>query len=194
MRHLNPLLYVCLIVLISAQYLLLAQANAANPDETIVDVTPMQTSAPSQPGLLQSLGRFHPALVHIPIGWMVMVFLLDIGAFILKRTELEKCGYYALIATVLSFIPALITGLLNATHEPRMDPEELSNITMHKHIIFTMAIFAIAALVVRISKRNVLTGKTKLAYLLFILIAVILIAAAGHIGGEIVFGENYFPI
>src|SRR5687768_613844 len=35
-------------------------------------------------GFFEVVGHLHPAVVHMPIGWLVLLFLLDLAAFLLN--------------------------------------------------------------------------------------------------------------
>jgi uncharacterized membrane protein len=143
-------------------------------------------------GFWEILGRLHPAVVHFPIGWLMMVVIIDMVAFILGKDEWASWGLYVLIGTVLSFAPAIFTGFLNAS-SLSPDSPSLSLMETHRNLNLLVAVLCAAALVLRIKKGNALEGGSKWSYLGLILISAALLALSGHIGGKMVFGENYLP-
>ncbi len=143
-------------------------------------------------GFWEILGRLHPAVVHIPIGWLMMVVIIDLVALLLGRDEWASWGLYALIGTVLSFAPAIFTGFLNAS-SIAPDSPSFSLMETHRNLNLLVSILCVAALMLRIKKRNALEGGSKWTYLGLILLSAVLLALSGHLGGKMVFGENYLP-
>jgi len=180
-----------LFILSSQDSALFVSAGAELEDieeiEEIEEVTEAGT-----PGFLEYLGRMHPALVHFPIGWLIMLVLIDLGAFVLRLESFEKWGLYVLIGSVLSFVPAIITGLLNASYL-QDNASTLTTLAWHRNLNLLMAGLCVVALILRLKYRNRIAGGVKWAYLGLILIASVLMMAAGHMGGKMVFGENYLP-
>ncbi|MBI2571744.1 MAG: hypothetical protein HYV63_32440 [Candidatus Schekmanbacteria bacterium] len=82
-------------------------------------------------------------------------------------------GKYAHLATVVSFLPAIATGLLNAAHYPD-DPLLLARVATHRDVMLASARRAI--------------------YLGIITIAALLVLAGGHLGGQLALGETYLPL
>jgi len=58
----------------------------------------------------------HPALVHLPIGLNIGALLLSIAARSLRRPDLERSAYHALVLTCLFSFVALTMGLLDWQH------------------------------------------------------------------------------
>ncbi|MFH2006940.1 MAG: DUF2231 domain-containing protein, partial [bacterium] len=75
-------------------------------------VTASKKSARRSGGLKRLLGRLHIPWVHLPIGWLILLFLIDVGALVFRREGWERWGLYALAGTVLVLVPAVITGLV----------------------------------------------------------------------------------
>ena len=135
------------------------------------------------------VGRMHPAVIHMPIAWLVLLVLVDILNFVLGQKWLNKPGYWLLILTVCSFIPALLTGFINLNHKASVD--ELA--IQHRNMAILAFALCIAALNWRVIKKNNLEGGVKYLYLLLILLAAALIGQTGHLGGKMVFGLEYLP-
>jgi len=110
------LLSFCLISALIVFQLLAADKAAAQaaPDtgkiEEIQDVAAVEVTPAAQPGLMQLVGRIHPAVIHFPIAWLTLLLLIETVALFTGKAEWSKFGLYVLILTLLSFIPAVTTG------------------------------------------------------------------------------------
>jgi len=156
--------------------------------EDIVDVTPQNSGF----SFKKILGRLHPAFVHFPIAWLFMLFVTEIIAFIYNKPTWHKAGFYMLIILVLSFIPAVTSGLVDASlHD--MDAAEHSIMVTHRTINFIVTGLVVLALVLRLAKRSELKGALRGTYLGMIIIATVMIMISGHLGAKMVFGSNYLP-
>lgn len=182
-----------------------AKADDVEEIDDVKEVTPPPAAADARPGEVPSpwaprsfIGALHPAVVHLPIGWMVMVLLIDLGAFLLSRKEFESFGPWALGATVVSFVPGLITGLVREgtrvgqVAEGPAREELVRLVATHETLILVSAGLATLALVVRLALRNRLDGAVRGVYLTLVGAATVLVAVAGHWGGKIS-GTNSLP-
>jgi uncharacterized membrane protein len=143
-------------------------------------------------GIFEVVGHLHPAVVHMPIGWLVLLFLLDLAAFLLNRPELLPAGPWVGLGVVLSFIPAAITGLLRFDGLPQ-DPEAAAPALLHRNVMYGCLILCIAALVMRVMNRNELEGRTKWIYLGLVASACLTVTIGGHLGGQLVYGNDFLP-
>ena len=152
-----------------------------------------QAATDTRPGGWQDVvGRFHNAVVHVPIGWLLMVLLLDALAFALGRKELEAAGLWALGGALLSFVPAIATGLLRQGFVSQA-PDVRALVETHETLIFVTAGVASMAFLWRLAFRRDLVGAKKGAYLALIGVAAVLVAVAGHWGGKVAWGADYLP-
>lgn len=166
-------------------------------DDADVEVAPAGGPATTEGGaprggLLDVLGRLHVAVVHLPIGWVAMVVLLDLLAFGLRRRELEPAGLWALGATLLSFVPAIATGLLREDTVSQA-PAVHALIETHETLVFVAAGLTAAAFAWRWACRRDLGGVRKGAYLALVAAAAALVVAAGHWGGKVAWGPEHLP-
>lgn len=176
-----------------------APAPAAQADDDIeevddvveVKVAPVAAST-GVAGLPDLIGRLHPAVVHFPIAWLVLLFLFDLGAFVLRKESCERCGVVVLAVAVASCLPALASGFLR---EDRMGatPEMDALIDVHKLLMLAVTGVAALALVLRLARRNRLAGGWKAVYLALVAVAAALVGAGGHWGGKIVYGKDFLP-
>jgi uncharacterized membrane protein len=176
------------------------KASTAGDVEEIEDVqavevvqTPARAGGDAvRGGWADIAGRFHNAVVHLPIGWLLMVLLLDVLAFVLRRKELESAGLWVLGGALLSFVPGVATGLLREDFVAQTS-EVQKLITTHATLIFVTAGLATAAFLWRILFGKDLSGAKKGVYLALIASAAVLVGIAGHWGGKIAWGIDYLP-
>ena len=148
--------------------------------------------ADPEPGVKELAGRMHPALVHFPIGWITLVLLLDLLTFVLGRRELEAAGLWVLAFGVLAFIPAAVTGLLRAD-SLTVSAGIYYPVELHRNLAFLVLLICLIALVTRFRARKNLTGVVQWLYLAMMVAAAGLIGFVGHLGGKMVYGENFLP-
>lgn len=158
----------------------------------IEEVIPVELSSGDAPGALELIGRFHSAVVHFPIAWLVMLLLVDLGTFVFGRVGWLNWGFYIIIGTIFSFVPVFITGFLTAVHIPQ-DTGIFSLMVVHRNLNVVVAVICVTAFLLRLSRRNKIEGTVKWVYLGLILCSTVLIGISGHIGGKMVRGENFFP-
>jgi uncharacterized membrane protein len=171
--------------------------------EEVEDVEPVEvvqptavggdTAATAGPGLVEYVGRLHPLLVHLPIGWLLALVLFDLAGLVFGREGFARAGFWLLVLTVAAAIPAVITGLLRA--DELADKGAQSPLFAdHRNLMLTVTGLCIVALGVRIARRKVLDGAWRWIYLIILLSAAGLMAWGGHLGGQLVYGQDYLPL
>ncbi|MDD5011642.1 MAG: hypothetical protein PHQ00_05925 [Phycisphaerae bacterium] len=158
--------------------------------EDITEVAPVKT--PAEPTFIETIGRFHPAIVHFPIAWITLLVLLDFMGFAKGSLECRKWGIYILGLTVISAIPAVFTGFLRGGVVEQV-PEIHGLVEAHEAVMLSFTVVTAIAFAVRLSRKNELTGAYKLIYLALLGIAGLLVMIGGHLGGKLVFGPDYLP-
>ena len=132
-------------------------------------------------------GRFHPLLVHIPIGIIVFAALLSVVAVYKKSPVLESAINIALLAGGISAVFAALTGYFLSSS----GGYSAQTLNWHKWIgIAAAALILITWYVRRNKKTNIVLAKTPLSNWLLI-ICIVLITAGGHLGGNMTHGEGY---
>jgi len=143
-------------------------------------------------GFAETAARMHPALVHLPIGWLLLLLLVDLVGVGLAREPFRAVGPWIGVLTVLAFVPAAATGLLRQSFPP-YDRVADPLLVTHRTLMLAVAGVTLVAVALRLLRRNRLTGAWKWAYLVLLAGAAATITIAGHLGGKLVFGENYLP-
>jgi uncharacterized membrane protein len=168
-----------------------AQAGKATEVEEIQDVTPVEPAAHASAGSL--IGRLHPAVVHFPIAWVLLLVLVETAATITARDDLSRAGFALLVLACLSFVPAGVTGFLRAA-AMGSDPELKSLMLPHRNLNIAAAVACFAALALRTGLRDRFVSRhLRVSYLLLLAGSAALLSLAGHLGGKMVFGSDFLP-
>jgi uncharacterized membrane protein len=131
------------------------------------------------------LGHFHPALVHLPIGIILLAFLFE------WLSQRDAYGYLAPAVRpaygigALSALLACGTGYLLA-EDGGYDPETLER---HRWVGIATAVFSTARFLADRSKA--FQGFKKGVRLLPSVMLLILITVGGHLGGTLTHGSGY---
>ena len=155
-----------------------------------VEVVVKKDKVKKPAGLLDFIGRLHLILVHLPIGWLLLLLLVDIGTFGLKLKEGNRAGALLLFGTFISLVPAVITGFIRVTYVSTSENLEL--LQLHRNLSLGLVAVILLAFLERIRSRNKLEGSPKLFYLALVVAAVVLLGLAGYLGAQISFGPHIF--
>lgn len=148
-------------------------------DEVAVDEGP--------PSLRDRLGELHSAAVHFPIAWMLLLCLVELSALIRNRPEWHRFGFYLLAITLLSFVPAVVTGLIQAG-KTNFTGEYADILKLHRNLNILSTTGTLVALLLR-CRLN--TESNRIHRLLYVALVIALTAAvlySGHLGGRLVHG------
>ncbi|GAA4237637.1 hypothetical protein GCM10022291_24990 [Postechiella marina] len=136
--------------------------------------------------LVLYIGNFHPLILHIPIGALLGVFVLEVVNLIKPKLQLENASKILLWFTVISLIPAVIFGMFLAS-SGGYNVEVLS---FHKWLGWATALLCVWLLVFRLWAYTK-SQKTIRIYQGLLFINVILLTFAGHYGGSLTHGAGY---
>src|SRR5580765_2818741 len=128
----------------------------------------------------QFVGRFHPALVHLPIGFLVLLALLELVALKPGFKHLRSARPITLLASTLVALGTVVSGWLLA--ESGGYDEKL--LLWHR---WSGVGVAVASLLLWLFQA---AGLMKL-YRVLLPITVVLVAVAGHFGGSLTHGADY---
>ncbi len=128
------------------------------------------------------LGRFHPIVVHLPIGFLLLAGLAELIAR--KRNKnLDGAISIMLLSGAVAAVLAVVLGWLLAG-EGGYDE---STLFWHRWVGVAVAVVSIIAWLVK-SGQLQLASKT---YQISLVVLVLLIAITGHLGGNLTHGPNY---
>jgi uncharacterized membrane protein len=157
-----------------------------------VEVVPAPSPEGEPAGLRDLLGRLHPALVHFPLAWLFGLLVIDFVGLGLGRQEWRRWGFFALVGTTLAFLPAAVTGLLREDYMPS-DADVARALVIHRSLNFTVFGLVLAALGLRLFRRNDLQGWNRRGYLALVIVATGLVLLAADFGGKMVYGHHFLP-
>lgn len=134
------------------------------------------------PRTILFLGRFHPLLLHLPIGSLLVTFFIDILGRIQKkypaiiiRSMLGFSAFFAIITSVLGYFLSLEGGYNQET------------LDIHFYTGLLTAILALSLYLIS-CKNDFNTNKMFLPLFVIVLISV---GVAGHFGSVLTHGENF---
>jgi len=129
------------------------------------------------------LGRFHVLLVHLPIGIIYVTVALELMARRPRFAGLAAAANFLWGAAALTAVITVLLGLAHST-EGGFNPQILAR---HRALGISVAVLASGLFVLRTRRPHfyhstqLLTGP----------LALILVAAAGHYGGDMTHGSTY---
>jgi uncharacterized membrane protein len=132
------------------------------------------------------LGRFHPIILHLPIGSLIVLLVMEIINKFRPELNLDAACRILLWFSVVSIIPTITLGFLLASSGSYED--ELLN--FHKWLGWFTALICIWLVVFRQKKSTKSKGLSSFYYP-FLSINVVMMSLAGHYGGSLTHGEDY---
>jgi uncharacterized membrane protein/mono/diheme cytochrome c family protein len=141
---------------------------------------------PANPDLMRFLGRFHPLILHLPIGVMTLVFLQEIVLLFSKRDAPASAltvGFASATA-----VAAALTGILLVAADPA---EFRGRELVQDHLLGGIA-FAVSTIVLLVvhAWTEARLGKRHL-FRFTLLVSVSCMISASHDGASITHGSNY---
>lgn len=134
--------------------------------------------------MIESIGRFHLLLLHLPIGIFILVFLLEIISTAKKTSAHKEAITAGLFIGMCSAILSCVTGLM------------LSNggdykgdlVNAHKWFAIGLTTLSIILYILNIRKNR---GQGSSLYTPLFITLMILLGVTGHKGGSITHGEGF---
>lgn len=127
------------------------------------------------------IGRFHPLIVHLPIGMLILAFIIELASR--KQHHLRYVMPFVLRVTIFFSVLAWFTGWI-MPKEGEFDERLVS-----LHFWFALAVTLVTMLLYYLNQRS----DTKLGsyYFPLFVINMILLTLAGHYGGSLTHGEDF---
>ncbi len=135
------------------------------------------------------LGRFHPLLVHLPIGILFLAFLFECLSFKPENKKLKKVIQPALFWGSVFAIAAAITGFF--LRQEGGYEEVLAN--RHQNAGIITAVLSLVVYVLRPNVKNWVDRPQTRKWVKLALSASLMISLliTGHLGGSLTHGEDY---
>jgi hypothetical protein len=131
---------------------------------------------------LQFLGRFHPVLLHIPIGIIVLIPVLEIAGA--RRPALRETAGFLLRAAIVLALPTLALGYMLALGAG----DTGTTVSRHMWGAIVLCIGLMACLLVRPAWAS---SKQRHAYPAMLAATLLALTWTGHEGGSITHGSGY---
>jgi uncharacterized membrane protein/mono/diheme cytochrome c family protein len=139
------------------------------------------------PELLTFLGRFHPLLVHIPIGFLFVAFMLEVFSRFQRYRELRHAVTFILLLGTISAVVSAVMGYFLSLS----GGYEADTLFWHQWMGIGVAALSVLAYVLKVNadRRPTFPG-TRVYFPVFVL-AVFFTMGAGHYGGALTHGSDY---
>ncbi len=153
--------------------------------------TPLAAVPAAEKNIVQKgmifMGFFHPAIVHFPIGLLLVSGFFAILAFI-KRDAFESAAFHCLWIGALGAIVSCIAGWAFAD----LRGYTWSNDAVMRHRICGIAVAVLSVILLPIAYSARKSPKANLRYIWAggALCLALLVSLAGHQGGELTYGED----
>ncbi|MDX2246178.1 MAG: c-type cytochrome domain-containing protein [Bacteroidia bacterium] len=138
------------------------------------------------PDFVIFLGRFHPLVVHLPIGFLLMAFVLEILSRRKKFEAFQGSVAFVLLIGAISAIVSVVFGLMLAQGG---DYNE-NTLSLHKWMGIGVAVFSLLTWLIK-TRPELLNGVLKKAYLPLFGLSSFLLLLGGHFGGSLTHGSDY---
>ena len=129
--------------------------------------------------LIEFIGKFHPLFVHLPIGFFILLAVLETLALRPHWKELATANRIILLLTIPASIASVLCGWFLA-----WDHTETQTLFLHRWLGTAVAAAAIVLWIIR--QRGWMT-----AYRRTLIATLILLTVASHYGGSLTHGENF---
>jgi uncharacterized membrane protein/mono/diheme cytochrome c family protein len=144
-------------------------------------------AAVDPPEIMLFLGRFHPLLVHLPIGFLLMGFLLELFSRLPRYRTLQPAVSFVLFLGAWSSILAAGLGYLLSLGGG-YDEVLLGR---HQWLGIGVSVAALGALFLKTRLNRQPSTLKERVYGATLTLTVILMMGAGHYGGSLTHGSDY---
>ncbi len=132
-------------------------------------------------------GRFHPLVVHFPIGFLFFAFILEVLAQYQKKTLLKSSVPLALFLGFLSALVSCVLGyMLSLSGDYNSD-------ALDKHFWFGIGTTVIAFIAwgLKTKKFKIKIIESSRVHIASLTFVVVLLSITGHYGGNLTHGSDY---
>ncbi len=137
----------------------------------------------------QHLQNVHPLVIHFPIAFLIAATLFYFVAWIAKKEDFAKTGFWILLLGALSLAVSVGTGLYAAQGVMVHLSVRQNLLLPHKRLmIFTSAIWAIATIWAVFTRP--FPQKGRILFLVLLLAAVATMTIGADYGGRLVYDYN----
>ncbi|MEM7658028.1 MAG: c-type cytochrome domain-containing protein [Bacteroidota bacterium] len=139
------------------------------------------------PDFVLFLGRFHPLLVHLPIGMLMLGFVMELLGRRKKTANLrESTGFVWLMGAIAAWLSVFLGLMLAEGGGYNAD-----TLGQHKWMGIGLAVLATLIWFMRRSQKEGKPGLLPKLYLPGIIVSMLLLTGTGHLGGSLTHGSDY---
>jgi uncharacterized membrane protein/mono/diheme cytochrome c family protein len=139
------------------------------------------------PDLILFFGRFHPLVLHLPIGFLLIAFILEIISRFEKFRAYRPAVGFVLFLGAVSAVVAAGLGLMLARGGGY--GEDL--LSLHQWLGIGAAVAALVSLTLHQVARKQENPVMDKAYVSSMSVMIVVLMAAGHYGGSLTHGSDY---
>lgn len=136
------------------------------------------------------LGRFHVLLVHFPLALIVMAGVFALSAGARRGDQPSPTSFHCLWAGALGALLSVGAGWLYAHHDPVSARVE-SDLFWHRWVGVAATAAAWISVILYALRRRSASPSLVTGSRTFLALAVILVGGAGHLGGDLAYGEGW---
>ncbi|PYK61745.1 MAG: hypothetical protein DME43_01770 [Verrucomicrobia bacterium] len=130
----------------------------------------------------------HPMLVHFPIGFLVLSFLLDLVSMAFPEVpNLVRGSFYAMLLGIITALLAAVPGFVDYSDIRRDHPGKT---TATRHMTLNLMVVAIYGINLWIRSSALSHPKISLLPLLLSIIGIGLLSVSGYLGGRLVYDQG----
>lgn len=169
---------------------ILATGLAQEADELLATLGGYELEEPSfADRLVAFLGKFHVVVIHFPIA-LILVGLLAEALALAVGPSFEQAARFLVWLAVPAALVAAVLGWLHAAASPGVFDETI--LFRHRWLGVSTAVAITAAAVLRETAGRGSRAPLRWAYRILLAAAAVLVGMAGHLGGTLVFGPDYY--
>ena len=132
------------------------------------------------------MSNIHPIFVHFPIALLTVAFLFDSLAAILRKEDLERTGWWTLLAGSVGLAASVVSGL-KAEESVRISADVAGLLERHEQLAFFVAAVFGAILLWRTGTRTALPVRFRKAYFVLYLVGLGMLWLGAWYGGLMVY-------
>lgn len=136
-----------------------------------------------------SLPPLHPALVHLPIAFVVLSFVADLVGKMTRRESLRLLGYWCMVAALLGGVVTIAAGYFDY-NRVALAPETERFVALHLRIGWLLAACLVVLTVWRWRIRQQARRVVTMPYLFASFLVFSLTLFQGWYGGEMVYSAG----
>jgi uncharacterized membrane protein len=132
------------------------------------------------------IGHLHPLFVHLPIGIIMLAFILEVYGRLKSKDSFSEVVEFTLLVAGVTALLSLATGWLLGEESGYNE----DSLFLHRWMAVA---FTVTTVLLYLVKRSKISWVSK-TYIPMFLLVLVLISLTGHFGGNMTHGEDYLFI